>query len=138
MKNFISTIAIIICFATVSFAQAEQTIIKSLTVETATAVLDLPGEVNTSLWDKDFIRITATIKTTNQGEEILKKLILVGRYDILSAEVDGQFIITMPKVAHQVVIKGVELSEVISYEVQLPYGVAAIIKKNGAVVEQAM
>ena len=138
MKNFIATIAIIICFATVSFAQAEQTIIKSLTVETATAVLDLPGEVNTSLWDKDFIRITATIKTTNQGEEILKKLILVGRYDILSAEVDGQFIITMPKVAHQVVIKGVELSEVISYEVQLPYGVAAIIKKNGAVVEQAM
>ena len=138
MKNFISTIAIIICFATVSFAQAEQTILKSLTVETATAVLDLPGEVNTSLWDKDFIRITATIKTTNQGEEILKKLILVGRYDILSAEVDGQFIITMPKVAHQVVIKGVELSEVISYEVQLPYGVAAIIKKNGAVVEQAM
>ena len=138
MKNFIATIAIIICFATVSFAQAEQTILKSLTVETATAVLDLPGEVNTSLWDKDFIRITATIKTTNQGEEILKKLILVGRYDILSAEVDGQFIITMPKVAHQVVIKGVELSEVISYEVQLPYGVAAIIKKNGAVVEQAM
>ena len=138
MKNFIATIAIIICFATVSFAQAEQTIIKSLTVETATAVLDLPGEVNTSLWDKDFIRITATIKTTNQGEEILKKLILVGRYDIQSAEVDGQFIITMPKVAHQVVIKGVELSEVISYEVQLPYGVAAIIKKNGAVVEQAM
>ena len=138
MKNFISTIAIIICFATVSFAQAQQTILKSLTVETATAVLDLAGEVNTSLWDKDFIRITATIKTTNQGEEILKKLILVGRYDILSAEVDGQFIITMPKVAHQVVIKGVELSEVISYEVQLPYGVAAIIKKNGAVVEQAM
>ena len=138
MKNFIATIAIIICFATVSFAQAEQTILKSLTVETATAVLDLPGEVNTSLWDKDFIRITATIKTTNQGEEILKKLILVGRYDIQSAEVDGQFIITMPKVAHQVVIKGVELSEVISYEVQLPYGVAAIIKKNGAVVEQAM
>lgn len=138
MKNFIATIAIIICFATVSFAQAEQTIIKSLTVETATAVLDLPGEVNTSLWDKDFIRITATIKTTNQGEEILKKLILVGRYDIQSAEVDGQFVITMPKVAHQVIIKGVDLSEVISYEVQLPYGVAAIIKKNGAVVEQAM
>ena len=138
MKNFITTIAIIICFATVSFAQAEQTIIKSLTVETATAVLDLPGEVNTSLWDKDFIRITATIKTTNQGEEILKKLILVGRYDILSAEVDGQFIITMPKVAHQVVIKGVELSEVISYEVQLPYGVKAFVKKGAVVVEQAM
>ena len=138
MKNFIATIAIIICFATVSFAQAEQTIIKSLTVETATAVLDLPGEVNTSLWDKDFIRITATIKTTNQGEEILKKLILVGRYDILSAEVDGQFIITMPKVAHQVVIKGVELSDVISYEVQLPYGVKAFVKKGAVVVEHAM
>ena len=138
MKNFITTIAIIICFATVSFAQAEQTIIKSLTVETATAVLDLPGEVNTSLWDKDFIRITATIKTTNQGEEILKKLILVGRYDIQSAEVDGQFVITMPKVAHQVIIKGVDLSEVISYEVQLPYGVKAFVKKGAVVVEQAM
>ena len=138
MKNFISTIAIIICFATVSFAQAEQTILKSLTVETATAVLDLPGEVNTSLWDKDFIRITATIKTTNQGEEILKKLILVGRYDIQSAEVDGQFVITMPKVAHQVIIKGVDLSEVISYEVQLPYGVQAFVKKGAVVVEQAM
>jgi hypothetical protein len=138
MKNFISTIAIIICFATVSFAQAEQTIIKSLAVETAVAVLDLPGEVNTSLWDKDFIRITATIKTTNQGEEILKKLILVGRYDILSAEVDGQFVITMPKVSHQVVIKGVELTEVISYEVQLPYHVKALVKKGAVVVEQAM
>ena len=138
MKNFITTIAIIICFATVSFAQAEQTILKSLTVETATAVLDLPGEVNTSLWDKDFIRITATIKTTNQGEEILKKLILVGRYDIQSAEVDGQFIISMPKVEQQVFIRGVELTEVISYEVQLPYHVGAIVKKNGAVVEQAM
>ena len=138
MKNFISTIAIIICFATVSFAQAEQTIIKSLAIETASAVLDLPGEVTTSLWDKDFIRITATIKATNQGEEILKKLIMVGRYDIQSAEVDGQFVITMSKVAHQVVIRGVDLTEVISFEVQLPYQVGAVVKKNGQVAEQAM
>lgn len=129
MKRIIILAAVMLCFVTVGFAQAEQTIVKSLVADMNTAVLELPGEVSTSLWDKDFIRITATIKVTNNSDEILKKLVGVGRYDIQTAEKDGQLVITMPKVAHNVIIKGVNLSELIKFEVQLPYHVKGVIKK---------
>ncbi len=139
MKNVIATLALLLFFVATSFAQAEQSLVKSLSVAQSVAVLDLPGEVHSSLWDKDFIRITATIKVTNSSDDILKKLVMVGRYEIQSSEVDGQLLITMPKIEQTVIIKGVELSEIISFEVQMPYHVAPLVKKHGEILNnQAM
>ncbi len=132
MKNFIATIALFFFFVATSFGQAEQTITKSLVAEASTAVLQLSGKVETSTWDKDFIRITATVKVTNSSDDILKKLILVGRYEIQVQNNNGEMIISMPKLEQTVVVKGVELAEIISYEVQIPSHLQVVVKNNQA------
>ena len=130
MKNLLTIAILMFCFATVSFAQAEKTLIKSIAAESAVVALELPGEVAVSKWDKDFIRITATIKSDNVNEEILKKLVAFGRYDIITSSENGQMIINMPKVASQVIIKGVNMNELIKFEVQMPEGVEAAVKSE--------
>lgn len=129
MKRIFTLAAMMICFVTVGFAQAEQTIVKSLVVDMNTAIFEFPGEVSTNVWDKDFIRITAIIKVSNSSDEILKKLVAVGRYDIQTEEKDGKLVVTMPKVAHSVIVKGINLTELIKYEVQMPSHVKAVAKK---------
>jgi hypothetical protein len=125
MKYFYATtilLAIFISFAAFGQSpQAEKTVIKSIPIQTAaTATFELPGEVSASEWDKEYIRVTATIKVLNSSENILDRLIMVGRYEIQATEVDGELIIQMPKMMHHIAVKGVDLEEVLEFEVNVP------------------
>ena len=119
MKNIITLAIFTFFFATVSFAQAEKTLIKSI-VASATVSVDLPGEVNVKNWDKDFIRITVNINSDNISEEALKKLVDFGRYEIISSNVNGQTVLSMPKISNHVFFHGEQINEIFSIEVQIP------------------
>ena len=103
-------------------AQGKSTLVKSVPAESPSVVIDIPGEIKTSSWDSDYIRITLTIELTNNTEDILKKLVSVGRYDFKSTIENGTQTITIPKLAQKVTIKGVDLIEKMNIEVMLPYG----------------
>ena len=121
MKKIFTTLLILFLTIGFAFAQAEQTIIKSISIEnTSGIILELPGEVKASEWDKDFVRVTVIIDAVNTSEDILKRLITVGRYDIKSKVVGDELHITMPKVAQIVTIKGTDLEDRLHFEISYP------------------
>ena len=108
MKQILFTLTMLV-LSTSIFAQAEKTLLKSVLINTGTASIELPGEVSVSTWDKPYIRVTATIKTTNFTEEVLKRIVSAGRYDIQGIQENGLTIINMPKLVNQVTIGGVKM-----------------------------
>jgi hypothetical protein len=128
MKQFLLHIIFALVLAGQAFGQAEATLVKSLPTNGLTATIELPGEVSSSEWDKDYIRVTINIKAENTTEQILKRLVSIGRYELQNSDKEGEISISMPKIAHLVTIKGVDLIERFSFEVQLPKGMKAVIK----------
>jgi hypothetical protein len=121
------------CLITFTFAQSEKTLVKSIVVESSVAVFDLPGEVAVSTWDNDYIRVSATISMPNNDENFLKRLIALGRYDIVNLTENGNMVIKMPKTHNKITVKGVEMTEVFKFQISVPKSL--IIKKS---IEQAM
>ncbi len=105
---------------TAMFAQGEKVFVKSLTLTTSSVVTDLEGKVTFEEWDKDFVRVQVTVKIHNTEEQIIQRLAAVGRYDIIGENKDGNLLITMPKIATPVRIKGVLLQEEITYQILVP------------------
>lgn len=149
MKNLIILLSLVLAFATTINAQVEKTLVKSVALTASnSAVVSLPGTVSLNVWDNDFIRITTYLKVDNMNENIVKQLVMVGRYT-LSTDVDatnGTLVIKMPNVIHQVTVKGTLLSEQLTFEVNAPEGYQVIIEgekdadhlpENGS-LEQAM
>lgn len=118
--KYLFTLMIATVFSVAAFGQAEKTIVKSIPIQAIAATFELPGETTVAEWDKEYIRITATIQVSNTTEQILARLITVGRYEIQATEVDGEVIIQMPKMMHHIAVKGVELEETIKFEVSVP------------------
>jgi len=130
MKYIITLICTMLLSMTEINAQAQTSLVKSIALEgSSLAVLELNGEVKVKEWDKDFIRITANIEVTNNSEEILKKLVSVGRYDFKTTIENGKLIINTPKMSHLVTIKGVDLIEKMNFEVLIPQGFQTNVKK---------
>ncbi len=137
MKKIFTLLVLVLALNNSVNAQVGKTLVKSLAVETTTsyttkAVVDLLGDVTVSEWDKNFIRITTHVEVLNMNENIVKQLIMVGRYTLESNinEETQTLYVTMPNIANMVTVKGVELSEVLSFEVNVPEGYNLII--NGS------
>jgi len=135
MKQILFTLTMLV-LSTSIFAQAEKTLLKSVLINTGTASIELPGEVSVSTWDKPYIRVTATIKTTNFTEEVLKRIVSAGRYEIQASQEDGLTVISMPKLINQVTIGGVKMIEIFKFEVQMPETMDS--KINPIQAQQAM
>jgi hypothetical protein len=123
MKTLFSLAIMILMSATMTFAQSEKTLIKTLTSDAAIAAIELPGEITVKNWESDYIRITATVATGNYNEDFLKKLVAAGRYDIVSVSENGQMVINMPKTSRKVTLNNVTLIENFKFEISVPYGV---------------
>ncbi|BDS12193.1 hypothetical protein [Aureispira anguillae] len=120
----IFTLLIFCCLAAqITFAQSQKTFVKSLATQASTVVLNLDGATNITEWDEQFIRVTTTIELTNFNEEILKRLVAVGRYTLETTTKDGVMTVNMPKLATKVTIKGQLLNEVLNYEILVPKGI---------------
>ena len=131
MKNLIILLNLVLAFATTTNAQVDKVLVKSVALTaSASAIVDLPGEASLTTWDNDFIRVTTYLKVDNMSENIVKQLVIVGRYT-LTTELDattGTLVITMPKVANQVTVKGVSLAEYLHFEINAPEGYQVVIE----------
>lgn len=126
MKTFIYTV-IFVLFAAVNsvFAQSSKTLVKTVDNKgAAVLVADLNGKVSIKETDNKFVRITTNIEASNISADMLQKLVEAGRYTI-QADVDanGNCVLTMPSIEKRVIIKGVDLVDVLSFEIELPKGV---------------
>ena len=127
MRTILYTTIIFICAAFNSlFAQSSSTLVKTIDNKGAVAIVaNLQGKVTVKETDAKFLRITTSIEATNIAEDMLQRLINAGRYTI-QADVDasGNCILTMPSISKRVVIKGVDLVDVLSFEIELPKGMS--------------
>lgn len=132
MKNLYTFLVLVLAYTT-TYAQTEKTLTKSMAVhETHTAFVMLPGDVKLTTWDESYIRVTTNIEVENMSENIVKRLVVVGRYSIESKEdkFGKMMVITMPKVGHYVAVQGVDLVESYSFEIQAPEGYRVVVKED--------
>ena len=132
MKTLL-TLLVLVLAATTTFAQTEKTLTKSLALnETHTAFVMLPGDVSLTTWDENFLRVTTTIQVANISENIVKRLVVVGRYSIETKEdkFGKMMVIKMPKVAHYVAVQGVDLVESYDFKIQAPKGYKVVVKED--------
>lgn len=127
MKTF-TTILFLLVYS-VTFSQVNKTLVKSVAISTTTsfsnqAHVTLPGDAVISEWENEFIRITTNLKVENMNEAIVNQLVMLGRYTIEAEinEVNNTLTILMPKISNKVTVKGVELSEIIEFEINVPKG----------------
>jgi hypothetical protein len=118
-------------------AQVNKTLVKSLAVETTTSytskvIVMLPGKVDIKEWNKSFIRITTNIMVKNMSENIVKRLVIVGRYtlEVKEDKYGKMMIIKMPNVVHYVAVQGVGLIETYTFEVNAPEGYKVVVKQD--------
>jgi|VirMetMinimDraft_7_1064189.scaffolds.fasta_scaffold45568_2 hypothetical protein len=122
MKTIFTLFILSILFVPTSFGQSQKTFVKSLTANAPSIAVDLEGKTQVTEWEESFVRITTTIELSNFNEEILKRLVSVGRYSIETSTSNGIMTIQMPKLATKVTIRGQVLSEVLTYEILVPEG----------------
>lgn len=123
MKTIFTIFILSILAVSTSFGQSQKTFVKSLTANASSIALDLEGKTEIAEWDEAFVRITTTIELSNFNEEILKRLVSVGRYSIETTTNNGVMTIQMPKLATKVTIRGQVLNETLSYEILVPEGI---------------
>lgn len=131
MKNLILLFVFTIATITRIHAQTNKTLVKSVGLAGAQKVLiNLPGPVIHNEWENDFVRITTYLKVDNMNENIVKQLVLVGRYNLEANlnEATKMMAIRMPKIRNQVRVKGIKLVEQLRFEVQVPVGCLVNIK----------
>ncbi len=92
--------------------------------------LDFP-DVEVHRWDKEFFRVFTTVQT-NYPIEITEKLGQVGRYSILIEEdkVNHKIILSMPKTATEVKLRGSYIQEYIRIQIKVPYSFDVINNTN--------
>lgn len=133
MKNLIAFFILIFGITVSLNAQVEKTLVKSVALKASnTAVVDLPGTVEVTTWDNDFIRVTTHLMVKNMNENITKQLIVVGRYTLATElnAAEQTLTITMPKIVSRVTVKGVLLLEELAFEIMAPEHYEVIIKKG--------
>lgn len=130
MKTIFTLFILTILFVQTSFGQSQKTFVKSLSAPTSSIAVDLEGKTEIIEWEESFIRVTTTIELTNFNEEILKRLVSVGRYNIETATNDGIMTIQMPKLSTKVTIRGQVLSEILSYDILVPEGMSVEMISN--------
>lgn len=121
-------------------AQTEKVLVKTIaTTNSTNAIIDLPGEVAVNEWEENTIRVTTYLNVPNMSENIVKQLLIVGRYTLEATtdETTQTVTITMPKMKGQVTVKGVQLVELLRFEVNVPAGYQINIKTDDLPVEAA-
>jgi len=130
MKSIFILLLLPILFVQTTFGQSQKTFVKSLTANTSSISVDLGGKTEVTEWEESFVRVTTTITLSNFNEEILKRLVTVGRYNIETTINNGIMTIQMPKLVTKVTIRGQVLNETLSYEVLVPEGMTVEVVEN--------
>ena len=130
MKTIFTLFVLSILFVQTSFGQSQKTFVKSLSANTSSISIDLEGKTEIVEWEESFVRVTTTIELSNFSEEILKRLVSVGRYSVETTTSNGIMTIQMPKLATKVTIRGQALNEILTYEILIPEGMTVEMVTN--------
>lgn len=130
MKTIFTFFILSILFVQTSVGQSQKTFVKSLTANASSISVDLEGKTEITEWEESFVRVTTTIELSNFNEEILKRLVSVGRYSIETTTSNGIMTIQMPKLATKVTIRGEALNETLTYEILVPKGMTVEMVAN--------
>jgi len=122
MKHIFTLICCCFFALQVSWAQSTKTLVQSMPLAAATASLEIAAEVEIEYWEEEQVRITTEVIAENVSEAILKKLVMIGRYNIVQKETPKGLVLYMPKMEHQVILRGQILDEQLKIKVQLPKG----------------
>lgn len=121
---FTALLSLTLIFSLIAQQTAEKTLIKSFNILGNDVVdLALDGDIQVMEWNSPAIRIEMLITVENGNETMLKSLIKAGRYNLVSAETDEAFQVSMPGIERDVVIKGKPLVDRVSYLISVPSGV---------------
>jgi len=123
MKHIVILICCCFFALQISWAQSTKTLVQSLPLATARVSLEIAAEVEIEYWEEEQVRITTEVIAENVSEAILKKLVMIGRYNIVQKETPKGLVLYMPKMEHQVILRGQILDEQLRIKVQLPKGV---------------
>jgi hypothetical protein len=131
MKTIFTFFILSILFVQTSVGQSQKTFVKSLSANASSSIaVDLEGETKVTEWEESFVRVTTTIELSNFSEEILKRLVSVGRYSIETNTSNGIMTIQMPKLVTKVTIRGQVLNEILTYEILVPEGMTVEMIKS--------
>lgn len=126
MKKFFLTWMILLGIAALTLGQTQKTLVKTLAVEETTyqAIFALKGNVEVEEWNNQTIRIITTITTTNTPENVLKALVVAGRYNYeMTVDKANQTItIDMPQKDRAIIINGADLDDKLEYKIYVPQG----------------
>ena len=122
MKTIFTFFILSILFVQTSTGQSQKTFVRSLTANVSSISVDLEGKTEVTEWKESFVRVTTTIELSNFNEEILKRLVSVGRYSVETTTSNDIMTIQMPKLATKVTIRGEVLNEILTYEILVPEG----------------
>jgi hypothetical protein len=133
MKKIITLSIFIVSLLAMVNAQTTKTLSRSVDLGTTkTIYILLPGPVEVNEWEEDYLRVTTTLVVENMDENIVKRLIMIGRYGLESkTDKYGKLMaLNMPNVANFVTVKGVDLEEFYTFEINVPKDHEVIIKED--------
>lgn len=131
MKKIFTSLFFVFGWIVLTNAQLTKTLSKSVDLETThTAYVMLPGDVVVTEWEEDYLRVTTTLDVENMSEHIVKRLLVLGRYNLVSKtdKYGKMMVLTMPNTANFVTIKGVDLIERYNFAINAPKGYRVIVK----------
>jgi len=129
MKHIFTLLLVLI--TTMVIAQTQKVLTKSISVNTThTAYVVLDGSVVQKEWDEEYIRVNTTVTMNTTKVSILKALVIVGRYNIVTkTDNNGEYLlIEMPKTSHQIIVGGTEMVDVLTFEIMVPNGYRLVVK----------
>lgn len=129
------TVLMVGLLSTVSFSQSglQKTLISTvLPGESNMVFLDLPGEVEVAVWDRNYIKVEIDVQTNLKNDEVFNYLKETGRYQVSKAYNSYYFLVlNLENVQEKVKVNGIALEESFKFKVTMPWDIDADAgKKN--------
>lgn len=133
-KKYLFTILIISLLSASTFAQSglQKTLISTvLPGESNMVFIDLPGEVEVEIWDRDYIKVEIDVQTNLRNEEVFNYLKESGRYNVNKAFNTYYFLIlNLSNTNEEVTVNKIALEEAFKFKVMVPWDIDFEAVKN--------
>ncbi len=127
---FLSIISLLL--VTPHFGQtAQRTLVKSFNVSKVQTVnLNLDGDVVVRKWKKGLMRVEMKISLENGNDRLLKSMVIANRFNLDSDISEGEMTVFAPALENEITIRGKEITEKISYIINVPEQVEVNVLEN--------
>lgn len=123
---------ILICLAILALSAArlyaqpddQKSFVKTLDPGLSSAIImDVTVPVEGKVWEENYVRVLLYVSLVNGTESTLKQLAQIGRYTVEGKIEGDKFVVTLPNIAREVVIKGQKIEEKVHVEIMTPGGI---------------